>query len=256
MTNFKCWVAGIVQTVIVAILFIAASGCTDESVPECFRTAGDAVEYDVAVDVFTSIKISEGIELVITQGDERRVTIKTPDNFKPEISAQTVNGELEVTNATSCNWVRDYNLTTVYVTTPNLENIYSASQFDVRSIGILAFPTLKLSSGLYSKTASGSWLLNVACQNLIIEDNQSSYYNISGTADNLTVNFYAGDSRFDGSNLSSQKLQVFHRSSNDIIARPALEANGTLYSTGDLVLKTHPPVVNVNRLFNGEVRYE
>lgn len=238
------------------MVLLVFSGCTNDDMPECFRTAGDVVEYDVAVDAFTSIKISEGIELVITQGDEQRVTIKTPENFKPEIKAQTINGELQLTNSTSCNWVRDYNLTTIYVTTPSLENIYSASQFDVKSNGILSFPSLKLSSGLYGKTASGTWSLTVNCNNLTIEDNQSSFYNISGIADNLTVNFYAGDSRFDGSGLASQNLHVFHRSSNDIIASPELEARGTLYSTGNLILKTHPPVVDIVRLFHGEVRYE
>ncbi|MGV3460437.1 MAG: head GIN domain-containing protein [Flavobacterium sp.] len=256
MMNFKLLLNGIFKALFIAMLLITISGCTDDSMPDCFRTAGDMVEYDVTVDAFSSIKISEGIELVITQGDEQRVTIKTAENFKPEISAQTINGQLQLNNSTSCNWVRDYNLTRVYVTTPNLENIYSASQFDVKSDGILAFPSLKLSSGLYGKTASGSWLLTVDCQSLTIEDNQSSYYNISGTAENLTINFYAGDSRFDGTNLSSQKLQVFHRSSNDIIAKPELEARGTLYSTGNLVLKTRPTVVEVHRLYHGEVKYE
>lgn len=254
--NFKFWLNGIFSVAIAAMLLTGISGCSDESMPECFRTAGNTVEYDVAVGVFTSIKMSEGIELVITQGDEQRVTVKTPENFRPEIKAETINGELRLTNGTSCNWVRDYNLTTVYVTTPGLESIYSASQFDVKSNGVLAFPALTLKSGLYGKTASGTWMLNVNCQNLTVEDNQSSFYNISGVAENLTVNFYSGDSRFEGSSLTSQNLQVFHRSSNDIIARPALEASGTLYSTGNLILKTHPPVVNVTRLFHGEVRYE
>jgi hypothetical protein len=252
--NYKLRPANILM--LFSLMLLMALGCTDDTMPECFRTAGNVVEYDVPVDAFTSIKISEGIELVITQGDEQRVTVKTPENFKPEIKAETINGELQLTNSTSCNWVRDYNLTTIYIITPVLESIYSASQFDVESSGILAFPSLKLSSGLYSKTASGTWKLNVNCQNLSIEDNQSSFYNISGIAENLTVNFYAGDSRFDGSNLNSQKLQVFHRSSNDIIARPELEAKGTLYSTGNLILKTHPPVVDVVQLFHGEVRYE
>lgn len=235
---------------------MALSGCTDDAIPECFRTAGDVVEYDVPVDAFTSINISEGIELVIAQGDEQRVTIKTPENFKPEVTAQTISGELQLTNSTSCNWVRDYNLTTIYITTPVLESIYSASQFDVKSSGILSFPSLKLQSGLYGKTASGTWALTINCQNLTIEDNQSSFYNISGIADNLMINFYAGDSRFDGSGLTSQKLLVFHRSSNDIIAGPELEVRGTLSSTGNLILRTHPPIVDVVQLFHGEVRYE
>ena len=93
-------------------------------------------------------------------------------------------------------------------------------------------------------------------QNLSIDDNQACYYVINGAVENLSVNFYSGDARFDGSNLVAQKLRVFHRSTNDIIANVQQEVTATLYSTGNLVLKNHPPVVTVNRIYTGKVVYE
>jgi len=217
---------------------------------------GAVVTYATPVADFTAIELSLGIELVITEGPEQMVTIQTGENIKQYISAQVKDGKLYLTNAVDCNWVRDYKSTTIYVTTPHLEKIYSASQFAVKSNGVLAFPSLSLQSGIFSETASGTFELDVNCQNLTIDDNQACYYIIDGVVENLAVNFYSGDSRFDGGDLTAQKLQVFHRSTNDIIANVQQEVTGTLYSTGNLVLKNHQPVVTVNRIYTGKVVYE
>lgn len=230
--------------------------CSNDIAPECFKNKGTDVSYEVPVADFININVSAGIELVIIEGSPARVVIKTGENLRDNISAEVVGNELYLKNATSCNWVRDYNTTTVYVTTPALTKVYSASQFAVKSHGVLYFPQLTLQSGLYGETASGVFELQVDCESLNVEDNQSAYYHISGVANNLNVAFYAGDARFDGSALEVQKAYVFHRSSNNIILKPQLEVRGTLYSTGNLVLKSQPLLVDVNRLYTGNIIYQ
>lgn len=230
--------------------------CSSDNAPECFRDAGATFTYEVEVPAFTSIHASVGIELVVAEGPEAKVSIKTGENLKELIGAKVIEGKLILTNNTSCNWVRDYNTTTVYVTTPYLEKIYSASQFAVKSDGVLTYPYLTLQSGIFSETASGTFEMEVDCDNLVVEDNQSAYYVITGTAENLAVHFYSGDARFEGSDLNVQNLEVFHRSSNDIIAKPQQQVKGTLYSTGNLVLKSHPPVVDVEKLYSGRIIYK
>ncbi|MXN91778.1 DUF2807 domain-containing protein [Flavobacterium sp. Sd200] len=248
--NFK------LRILLVVVLFQVFSACNSDLMPECFKNMGAVVAYDVPVADFTSIKVGVGIELIIEQGDEQKVTIETGKNIKEYISVTVSNGELLLKNDNNCNWVRDYKSTTVHVTTPHLESIYSETQFAVKSKGVLEFTSLSLMSGILSETASGTFELSVNCQNLTVQDNQFCYYVINGSTDNLTVNFYAGDARFEGSGLTVQKLQVFHRSTNDIIANVQQEVTGTLYSTGNLVLKNHPPVVAVNRIYTGQVVYE
>lgn len=237
-----------------SILF-AVLGCASE-MPECFRNAGAATRYDVDVPTFTQIEVSEGIEVVVSQGAACTVEILTGENMRNEISATVAGGKLSLRNNTSCNWVRDYNNTTIFVTAPDMTYIYSASQFAVRSSGVLSYPAVTLQSGLYSDTAAASFELDLDTDSLIAEDNGSSYFKISGRAANVTVHFYAGDARFDGSSLATQDLQVFHRSSNDIIASPSGAVTGTLYSTGNLVLKSQPASVQVERLYHGNVIYE
>ena len=236
-------------------LLFAVLGCASE-MPECFRNAGAATRYQVDVETFTQIEVSEGIEVVLSQGTSCKVEIATRENLRSEISAAVADGKLVLRNSSSCNWVRDYNTTTVYITAPNVTSIYSASQFAVRSWGVLSYPALTLQSGLYNDTAAATFDLELDTDSLTVEDNGSSYFKISGRADNLTVHFYSGDARFDGSSLLTQDLQVFHRSSNDIIAAPSQTVSGTLYSTGNLVLKSHPASVQVQRLYHGDVIYE
>lgn len=220
--------------------------------PECFQEAGSTVSYEVEVSDFTSINIGEGIELIVKEG-AKNVRIETGENIKPNITVMVTDGELTLRNNSSCNWVRDYNTTKVYVSVPNLDKIYSSSQFGVKSDGVLAFPNLTLESGLYSETASGTFELAVDCETLTVQDNLSIYCNISGSVNNLAIYYYSGDARFEGSNLIAQKVYVYHRSSNDVIVNPQQEVSGTIYSTGNLVLKNSPPVVNVNQLYSGHL---
>ncbi|OIQ21488.1 MAG: hypothetical protein BM557_03335 [Flavobacterium sp. MedPE-SWcel] len=235
--------------------------CNSDTAIECFRTTGDAVQYDIVVADFTKVHISAGIELVITQGETQKVTVHTGENIKEYITAEVKEGELFIANANNCNWTRDYNNTIVYITTPNLDRIYSASQFAIKSEGVLNFPTLELMSGLLSETASGTFELTINSENLLVQDDQSAYYVIKGEVDNLIVKFYDGDARFEGGDLIAQKVEVFQRSTNDIIVNPQQEIKGTIYSTGNLIIKNTPSslntplVVDVDQLYTGHIIY-
>lgn len=241
-------------------MFIMLTGltisCSNDGAPDCFKNKGNTISYEVIVGEFSAINVSAGIEVVVTEGSPAKVVIETGENLRDNISAEVIGNELYLKNSTSCNWVRDYNTTTIYITTPVLTKIYSASQFAVRSQGVLNFQQLTLQSGLFGESASGSFELQLDCEALTVEDNRSSYYLISGSATNLSVSLYAGDARFDASALTMQKAYVFHRSTNDIILKPQQEVKGKLYSTGNLVLKSQPLLVEVQQLYTGHVVYQ
>lgn len=240
----------------VLLLFsIVFFSCDSENANDCFQTSGTTITKEFNVDTFKKINISEGIELIIKQGTEKKVVVKTGENLISGITAEVSNQELFLRNTNGCNWIRDYNTTKVYVTTPELVNVYSSSQFGVKSDGVLNFPSLTLQSGMFGNTASGTFELQVNCTNLTIEDNKSSYFAVSGTTDNLNIGFYDGDARFDGSNLTAREASFFHRSSNNIIVNPTHKISGTIYSTGNVVLKNVPPIIEVTQLYQGRLIY-
>ncbi|MEZ0005972.1 hypothetical protein ABH942_001335 [Flavobacterium sp. 28YEA47A] len=240
---------------IIILFSIALLSCDSENANDCFQTSGTPTTKEFSVDDFKKINISEGIELIIKQGSEKKIVVKTGKNLIDGITADVQGGELFLRNSNGCNWIRDYNTTQVYVTTPTLINVYSSSQFGVKSDGVLNFPSLSLQSGMFNDTASGTFELQVNCNQLTIEDNKASYFAVSGTAQALYVGFYNGNARFEGSNLTIKEVNVFQRSSNDIIVKPTDKISGTIYSTGNVVLKNVPSVIEVTQLYRGRLVY-
>lgn len=239
----------------ILLFAIVLFSCDSENANDCLQTSGAIITKEFTVENFNKINISQGIELIIKEGTETKVIVETGQNLVNAITAEVTNEELFLRNSNGCNWMRDYNITKVYITTPTLINVYSSSQFAVKSDGVVSFPVLTLQSAMFTNTASGTFELEVNCGVLTIEDNESSYFKISGNTVNLSVNFYDGNARFDGSDLTSNEVSCFQRSSNDIIVNPVSKISGTIYSTGNIVLKSIPPTIEVTQLYQGHLVY-
>jgi hypothetical protein len=236
------------------VLFFVLFSCASENVPGCYREAGTTISREVEVAVFNKINIDEGVTLVVKQGNAIHVTIETGENIIDEVSAEVLDETLFVKNNLKCS-LGLVKAAKVIVTVPDLKQIYSSSQFDVVSDGVLNFSQLSLQQGVYGKNASAVFDLEVHCDNLVVENNNTTIFRIKGTATNLNVSFYSGDSRFEGENLIAQDIWVFHRSSNDIILSPQNKIEGDIYSNGNVILKHTPILVNVVQHYTGHIVY-
>jgi hypothetical protein len=201
-----------------------------------------------------------GIAVVITQGPEYKVEIKSGSNLIDNVSVTQNDNQLVLTDNTTCNWLREYGQTTVYITTPNLEEIYSKTDKNISSNGVLTFPIIKIyaldKNGDGEEAAgTGDFYLAINNNQLVIENNNVSRYFISGTTNSALFNFWAGDGRIDATDLTIQKINVYHRGSNDMIVRPIQSITGKMVSTGDVILKNNPPIVDVQQLYQGQVIY-
>lgn len=237
------------------VVSLLLASCSSELMPACYRDAGNEITLPQEVPFFDQINIGEGVELVVRQGAEISVTLSAGENVMEEMEATVSDNILYVKNNLECSLgtVQPVRATVVV---PDLKKIYSASQFNVSSEGVLNFPQLNLQQGLYGKTASNIFTLEVNCNQLVVENNNTTIFRIKGTASNLSVAFYGGDPRFEGQNLSANDVYVFQRSSNDIIVKPLNKIEGNIYSNGNLVLTHQPPIVNVNQHYTGHIVYQ
>ncbi|WP_396147709.1 head GIN domain-containing protein [Flavobacterium sp.] len=231
-----------------------------EKPSECIESAGEMVTKTVTVNPFTRIKVYRGIAVNITQGPEYKVEIKSGSSIIDNISVTQVDNQLIFTDNSSCNWLREYGQTNIYITTPTLEEIYSKTEQDISSNGVLTFPVLKLFSidkigDGENSAGTGDFHFIVNNDIMQIESNNVSRFYISGTTNTEIINFWAGDSRIDASNLTAQNISVFHRASNDMIVRPIQSITGKMVSTGNIILKNNPPIVDVQQLYQGHVIY-
>jgi hypothetical protein len=245
----------LVKYIIISLLVIS---CNSKDAPDCFKNSGDLIQKEFTVEAFTKITSFKNVELIITQGDTQQVIVETGEFLIDDIEVRVEDDTLLLKDNTGCNYTRDYGITKVYVTAPNLTTLRNSSNFDISSNGVLNYESLSLASEDFNSDfySIGNFNLEVNTTNLSLVINNLSTSYISGTTTNLRVFFASGDGRFEGRNLIAQNVDVYHRGTNDIIVNPQLSLKAKLVSTGDLRVVNTPPNVDVEVLFDGGVIYE
>uniref|UniRef100_UPI00404A7D1C head GIN domain-containing protein n=2 Tax=Gelidibacter sp. TaxID=2018083 RepID=UPI00404A7D1C len=234
--------------------------CNNDNAPDCFQNTGDIIEQEFVVETFDKITVFEGVELIVTDAPIQKVIVQTGEYLLSDVKVSVVEGRLILEDENGCNIARDYGVTKVFVSSPNIIEIRNSSNFTVSSNGVLNYPELSLLSenfgneGEYS--AIGDFNLQVNCDELQLVFNNLSTAYISGSVTDLFVGFYSGDSRFEGANLIAQNIQIYQRSSNDMIVNPQLSLTGEIRSTGDVISLNQPAIVEVETFYTGQLIFE
>ena len=231
--------------------------CNSENAPDCFQNAGDLVRIEAEVPEFLNITVFENLDLVIKQGDEQKVEIESGEFLINDISAQVEDGRLILRNENGCNIFREYGLSTVYVTSPNIEQIRSSTGGLISSDGPLNYPNISLVSESFiepeAETTDGSFDIELENEQVGIVVNGIAYFNLRGRTNNLSVNIAAGDSRIEAEDLITQNVSVNHRGSNDVFVNPQQRISGVIRGYGDVISVNRPAEVEVEELFNGRL---
>ena len=237
------------------LLLILIEGCGISE--DCFKGNGNSVTQVFPLEGFTKVKVYDGVGLSIKEGPNYEVKIVTNDKILDQIHV-AVQGDMLVVKANStCNIARDYGQTTVYVTAPNLVEIHSKTNQDIRSDGVLNYGLLRLFSIEDAEgTGTGDFFIHLQTNGqLVVESNSLTNFHVQGNCGELLLNFYFGNGRFNGENFISQNISIFHRGSNDMIVHPMEKIDGTLLSTGNVQLRNIPTIIDVEELFTGRLIY-
>ncbi|PWK21021.1 head GIN domain-containing protein [Xanthomarina spongicola] len=240
-------------------LLVFLFACDSEDANDCFQKSGNIIQQEVVVEPFEKILVNRNIELILKEDLEFSLVIETGENLMNDVEVVVIDNQLRLTDNNSCNYVRDYEPTKIYVSAPNITNIRSSTQFDISSDGVLNYNNLKLFSEDFNSEGAftmGDFRLQVNANNLRVTANNLSSFYISGETNKLYVGFFSGTGRFEGANLTAQEVSIYHRGSNDIIVNPQQLLTGELRGTGDLISKNNPPNVEVEQFYTGELIFE
>lgn len=246
------------------IIYIAFAiillSCNGENVPDCFQNSGTIIQQEFEVETFDKITVFERIELIIKDEPVQKVIVETGEYLLNDIEVKVVDGELTLINNNSCNLTRDYGITKVYVSSPNLTELRNSSGLTLSSDGVLNYANLRLISEDFNATyvshTDGDFNVQVNSDKIDVVVNNLSSVFISGSVNNLFIGFYSGDVRFEGANLIAQNVDIFQRSSNDMIVNPQQSLIGEIRGTGDVISLNHPPIVDVEEFYTGELIFE
>ena len=243
---------------IVAFIILILVSCEKPS--DCVETTGAIITKDFTVTPFTKIDIDKGVEVVITEGPEYKLQIKIGENQLNNIVINQDATTIFIKDNTTCNWVRDYGQTIAYITAPNIEEIYSKTERNISSNGVLSYPNLKVvavdkNGDGRNGAGTGDFYLQLDSNKFEIQINSMSRHYISGKTNEFQVGIYNGDGRIEAQNFVAKNIGIYHRGSNDIIVFPTESIKGKMVSTGNTILKNNPPVIAVEQLYQGVLIY-
>ncbi|WP_338731646.1 head GIN domain-containing protein [Mangrovimonas cancribranchiae] len=238
------------------IILIGLFSCDSEDANDCFQTSGETVQEEITVATFNRILVNRNVQLILKDDIATKVVVESGKNLINDVEIKVENSKLIITDNNTCNYARDYAPTKVHVTSSDISEIRTSSQFEVLSDGVLSYNNLTLLSEDYnggSEFTVGDFRLQLDCNRVRVTSNNISSFYLSGTTNNLSVGFFAGTGRFEGANLIAEHVEVNHRGSNDMIVNPQQELTGVLRGTGNVISVNQPPVVTVERLYTGEL---
>ncbi len=250
------------HTYIIFLVFcvLLLQGCNGDNVPDCFQNAGELVRDEVSLPSFEKITVFENIELILREGAEQEVIIETGEFLRSEVTAEVEGDRLVVRNTNNCNLFREYGITKIFVTSPNINEVRSSTGWPIRSEGTLTFPELRLISESFnnteSETTDGSFDLDLATQNLTLVANGIAYFQLRGSTFRFNVTIAAGDSRVEAEELIAEEVVINHRGSNDILTNPQQILRGVIRGTGDVLSFNRPDSVSVEELYRGRLIFK
>ncbi|QNK76352.1 head GIN domain-containing protein [Winogradskyella undariae] len=244
------------KNIVYILMCLLLFTCNSEDANDCFQTSGSIIQQEVIVSSFEGVFVNRDIELILKEAPEYKVIIETGENLINDVKVEVIGNQLVLTDNNSCNYVRDYGITKVFVEAPNLIEIRTSTQYDILSDGILNYPNLTLFSEDFNSENEftvGDFKLSINANNLSIQSNNLSFFYIEGNVEDLFVGFYSGSGRFEGEYLIAQNVNVYHRGTNDMIVNPQQSLSGELKSTGNLFSVNEPPDVDIDRLYTGQL---
>ena len=246
-----------IRYIILVFCFIS---CNSESVSDCFQTEGSVIQEEFNLGFFNKIRIEDDVTLILKQASEQKIIIETGENLLNDVTVFIENETLVIQDNNGCNFIRDYGVTRAFINVPNLTEIRNSSSEKVIGEGLLQFPELKLVSNttgnIEGTNKSGDFILQLECDNLIVNANGQSVFYISGTSNKARISFGDEWPRFEGENLIINDLYVFQRSAATMKVNPLEKITGEIRGTGNVISVHHPPIVEVEEFFSGTLIFQ
>ncbi|MEM7187769.1 MAG: head GIN domain-containing protein [Bacteroidota bacterium] len=234
--------------------------CNTEDGLNCFQAAGNIIQQEYDVKTFEKILVRERVQLIVSQGPEQRVVVETGENLLNDIVVTSINNTLSIKNDNGCNLVREYGITKVFVTSPNIKEIRNSSGLEVQSDGVLAWPELLLLSEDEENQdqfhIDGDFRLDLNVGTLSLVGTGISNFFLTGTANEARFEIFNGDGRIESADLIVNDLNIFHRGTQKMIVHPVNSIRGEIRGLGNVISVNEPPIVEVQEFYTGRLIFE
>ncbi len=222
---------------IFVVLFIAIGTAACGQFRKTVYGDGDVVRKERKAGDFTGVKVSTGIDVFLSQGNNMSIEVQADENLHEYIMTDVRNGVLYV--FTDAN-IRRAKMKRVYVTMKEINYLSTSSAGDI--IGETPVRTDDLE--LYASSA-GDIKLEAYAKNVEIDISSSGDVTLSGEADMLEGDLSsAGDLNAYNFKVREADLKVSSAGDADIYVTERLRARAS--SAGDINFKGNPEYLDAH----------
>ncbi len=116
---------------LILLSFMFLYNCNSDNIFDCIQGEGNRIRQEIEIESFDQILVNRDIELILKQEQFHNVIVETGQNLLSGIKVEVIENQLQLTDDNTCNFVRDYGLTKIFVSAPNINQIIQSSQYDV-----------------------------------------------------------------------------------------------------------------------------
>jgi len=204
------------------------------------------VERDISSD-FDEIKVSQGLDLYITQSNDVALSVEADENLHDLIMTDVENNILRIYSTEN---IRRASSKKIILNINDISAIKATSGSDVYSTNTIEADELELNS-----TSGADIKLDVKTQSLSCRSTSGSDIRLSGTTDILIAEATSG-SDIKASDLVANSSKVKATSGADISVNTKKELTARATSGGDVRYSGNPEKVNKSDSSSGSVRQQ
>ncbi|MCB0399360.1 MAG: DUF2807 domain-containing protein [Winogradskyella sp.] len=196
-------------------------------------------------DDFESIKISQGLDLYITQSNDVSLSVEADENLHDLIITEVENGTLTIYTSEN---IRRAASRRINLSVDNISAIKATSGSDVFSTNTITADNLELNC-----TSGADMTLDVKTETLNCHSTSGSDIRLSGSTTVLIAEATSG-SDIKASNLEAETSKVKATSGADISINTSKELTARATSGGDIRYSGNPEKVEKSDSSSGSVR--
>ena len=243
-----------VRAAAAGLLAAALGACQPGHGTDCLKSTGSIVTLRRAVAPgLREVKMYDNVDLQLVQDTATYAEVTAGAHLIDDIDFARKGPVLEISNSSTCNWVRSYNtprVVTLHV--PRLGAVFLLGQGNIGTVGEFRQDTL-----FFHLTGAGSYDLQVRARQLYCDQFELGDVTLRGTAEELNFTL-GGSGRMFAQGLAAQR--VYFRSNvgttGDMHVRGTDIVGGTIGGYGNLYYGGPPAKLDIKSTGAGQAHAE
>ncbi len=221
----------------IIILCLVITSCINGQIRKTVNGNGNVIRKERSTEPFTGVRVSSGIDVYLSQGDQTSMAVEADENLHEYIITEVNNGILHVYSDVN---IREAERKRVYVTTKEINSLATSSAGDLIGETPVKTDNLKLSA-----SSAGDIKVEVNARDVEIDISSSGDITLSGEADVLNADLSsAGDLNAYSFKVKEADISVSSAGDADVYVTDKLTARAS--SAGDINYQGDPKQVDAH----------